>query len=144
MARSGFGFTRAQGSSPSHCVQSAFGAANKTRPGLLPASCAFQFLPTDLVIHAAHSGGAVACRGRLFLLRNLGDETFSREQQTGDGRRILQRGAGDLLGINHAGLHEVFVIARADVLTFVALALLDLVHDDRAFFTGVRGERAQR
>src|SRR5579863_6198483 len=81
---------------------------------------------------------------RLFLFGEVGDEAFGGEEQTGDGGRVLQRAAGDLLGINHTGLDEVFVLARGHVVAFVALGLLDLVHDDAAFFTGVRGERAER
>ena len=46
--------------------------------------------------------------------------------------------ARDLLRVNDAGFHEVFVFARGDVVTFVALALLDGFDDDAAFDAGVR------
>ena len=47
-------------------------------------------------------------------------------------------------GINHAGLDEVFVFAGGDVVTFVAFAAFDFLHDDRAFDAGVGGEGAER
>ena len=57
---------------------------------------------------------------------------------------FCKRAARDFLRVNHAGFHEVFVFAGGDVVTFVALALLDFLHDDAAFYAGVRGERAER
>ncbi len=59
-------------------------------------------------------------------------------------RRVLQRGAGDLLRVHDAGLDEVFVFAGGDVVAFVALALLDFLDDDAAFHAGVVGQRAER
>src|SRR5450756_2084198 len=85
-----------------------------------------------------------AHRRGLFLFRSVGDEAFGREQQARDGRRVLQGRARDFLRVNHAGFHEVFIFARGDVVTFVALALLDFLHDERAFDSGIRGERTQR
>ena len=76
---------------------------------------------------------------RLFLLRHLGDEAFGGEQQAGDRRRVLQRGAGDLRRVDDAGLDEVFVLVGGDVVAFVALALLDFLDDDGAFDAGVVG-----
>ena len=53
---------------------------------------------------------AAAARRSILFVRNLGDRSaLGREQQTGDRSRVLQRGAGDLRQVNHAGLHEVFV-----------------------------------
>jgi hypothetical protein len=54
----------------------------------------------------------------------------------------LQRRAGDLLGIDHARLDEVFVSAGGDVVTVVAFAAFDFFDDDRAFDAGVVGQRA--
>src|SRR5579863_10267311 len=70
-----------------------------------------------LVIHAAHAAAAVtaARRSRFFLFRQLGDQALGGEQQTSDGSRVLERAAGDLLGINHTGLHEVFVFVGGNV-----------------------------
>src|SRR6266550_6684951 len=100
---------------------------------------------TGLVIHAAHAAArAVARRRGLFLLRNLGDETFRGQEQACDGCGILERGAGDLLRIHHAGFHEVFKFAGRDVVAFVALAFLDFFDNHRAFDAGVVGQRADR
>src|ERR1035437_3095158 len=138
-------------------------SGQKTRPELLPA--AFVILigrgallrvlgapagPPCLLVsaHAAHVTHAAAVtathRRGLFFFRRVGDETFGREQQSRDGRRVLQRRARDFLRVNHAGLYEVFVFAGGDVVTFVAFALLDFLHDERAFDSGIRGERTQR
>ena len=87
---------------------------------------------------------ATAWRSWLFLLRNFGDEAFGGQEQTGNRGRILQRGAGDLLGINHTGLDEVFVFAAADVEPFVAFALSDFLHNHGAFVATVRSEPTGR
>src|SRR6185436_11283382 len=88
-----------------------------------------------LVIHvAAHAVTAtMAGRSFLFLLRNLGDEAFGRQQQASNRGGVLQRGAGDLFRVHHAGLDEVLVFARRDIVTVVALAPLDFLNDHRAF-----------
>ena len=82
--------------------------------------------------------------GRGFLLLHFGDQALGGEEQAGDRGRVLQRGTGDLLRVHHTGLDEVFVFARGDVVAFVALALLDFLHDEGAFDAGVRGERTER
>ena len=72
--------------------------------------------------------GAVARRRRrprLVLLRQLGDDALGREEQAGDGSRVLQRAAGHLGRVDDAGLDEVLVFAGGDVVAFVAFALLD-------------------
>src|SRR6266487_511068 len=98
-----------------------------------------------LVIHAAHAAAkAMARRRRLFLLRNLGDETLRGQEQARDGCGILERGAGDLFRIHHAGFHEVFKFAGRHVVAFVALAFLDFFDNHRAFDAGVVGQRADR
>ena len=56
----------------------------------------------------------------------------------------MQRRARDFLGVHHAGLDEVFVLAGADVVTLVAFALLDFLHDNGAFHAGVSRQGAQR
>ena len=66
------------------------------------------------------------------------------EEQAGDGGRVLQRAAGDLRRVDDAGFDEVVVFAGGDVVAFVAFALLDFLHDERAFQAGVVGERAER
>src|ERR1051325_8391877 len=85
-----------------------------------------------------------AGRSRFFLLRHFGDQALGRQQQRCDRRRVLQRCARHFLRIDDAGLHEVNVFARGNVVTFVAFAALDFLDDDRAFDARVRGQRAQR
>ena len=82
--------------------------------------------------------------GVFFLLRELGDDGFGGEQQAGDRRGVLQRAAGHLGRIDDAGFDQVFVFAGGDVVTFVAFALLDFLHDERAFLARVIGELAER
>ena len=53
-------------------------------------------------VHAAHAARH-ACAGRL-LLRHLGNDRLGGEDVLGDRRRVLERGAGDHCGIDHAGL----------------------------------------
>src|SRR5258705_4393 len=87
---------------------------------------------------------AVAAAARLFFLGDFGDEAFGGQEQSGNRSRVLERGAGDLFRVNHAGLHEVFIFASADVVAVVAFAFLDLLDDDRAFDAGVLRQRASR
>src|ERR1039457_4024189 len=83
-------------------------------------------------------------RGLLVLLRKLADEAFRGQEQAGDRCGVLQSGAGDLLGVHHAGFDEVFVGVVRYVVAFVALALLDFFDDNGAFLAGVVGECACR
>jgi hypothetical protein len=53
-------------------------------------------------VHAAHAARH-ACAGGL-LLRHLGNDRLGGEDVLGDRRRVLERGAGDHCGIDHAGL----------------------------------------
>ena len=96
------------------------------------------------VTHAAAAVAMAAASRGFVLFRRVGDEAFGREQQACDAGRVLQGRARDFLRVNHAGFHEVFVFACSDVVTFVALAFLDFLHDERTFDTGIRRERTQR
>ena len=51
------------------------------------------------------------------LLRLVSDHGFGGDQQTGDRRRVLQRGAHDLGRVDDAGLHQVLVFAVLGVVT---------------------------
>ena len=77
----------------------------KARPDCSGLACSSSFV-NDLVVHSAHAFHAAAvtaaARSRFFLVRDFGDQAFGREQQTSDGRRVLQRAAGDLLRVHHA------------------------------------------
>ena len=68
----------------------------------------------------------------LLLLRRLGDHRLGRQQETRDGRRVLQRQARDLGRVDDAELHHVAVLAVRGVEAVVALAVDDGVeHDGR-------------
>src|SRR5713101_1102393 len=98
-----------------------------------------------LVIHPAHAWTMAATAwGRFFLLRHFGDEALGGQEQTGDGCRVLQCGAGHFLRVHDAGFNEVFVFAGGDVVTLVAFALLDFLHHERAFHAGIGGQCANR
>src|SRR5262249_14392352 len=95
-------------------------------------------------VHAAHA--AATRRGRcrlLFLL--LHDQRFGREEQAGDGRRVLQRRTGDLGRIDDARLYEVLVrVGERVVAKRVVLGATDLLDDDGAFGARVLDDHADR
>src|SRR6267142_4382215 len=96
------------------------------------------YLLVHIVVAAAattatrHAGTSLT-----LLLGNLGDKSLGREQETGDRRRVLQRRAGHLGRIHDSGFEQVFVLLGRRVEADGALLLLHLLHDDRAFQTGV-------
>src|SRR5438094_6392311 len=95
-----------------------------------------------LVIHAAHT--AWWHWRSFFLFRNLRDQCFGGEQQSRDGRCVLQRAARDLGRIDDTGLHQVGVLAGGNVVTFVAFALLYYLDNERAFCASVIGKLTRR
>src|ERR1043166_4210321 len=112
------------------------------------ADCSVARQPSDeLVIHAAHAAVTVVvtAAGRLLLLlRRFGDQALGGEEQARDGAGVLERAARDLLRINDAGFHEVFVLARGDIVAFVAFAPFHFLRDDAAFHARVVRESAER
>src|SRR5579883_3475445 len=94
---------------------------------------------TDLEVHVAHAAHSAAARHRGgFLFRLLGDHRLGGDEQAGDRRRILQRGADDLHRIDDAGLHQIGKLALLGVVAVVGvLRLLQLADDDRAVDTGI-------
>src|SRR5262245_25231099 len=85
-----------------------------------------------------------AAGGTLLLLGLLGHHGLRREEQTRHRRGVLQRGAYDLGGIEHAGLHQVLVFLGGGVEPERALALPHLLRHDRAVLSGVASDPAQR
>ena len=75
-----------------------------------------------------------------FLLREVGDEALSGEEQTGDRCCILQCAAGHFGRIHDTGYDEIFVGVGGDVVTFVTGGCLDLCDDECAFATCVEGK----
>ncbi len=63
----------------------------------------------SLEVHAAHATGRVA-HGSGGLLRLVGDDGLGRQEQRRDGRRVLQRRAGDLDRVGDAGGEQVLVL----------------------------------
>ena len=63
----------------------------------------------------AHAVVMTTAAGRFFLFRDVGDEALGGEEQTADGRGVLQRAACHLGRINDAGFDEVFILAGGDV-----------------------------
>ena len=94
----------------------------------------FKIKETELeTAHAAHSwhsaAHATAAAGGHWggLLGSLGDKRFGGEDQTGDGRRVLQSRAGDFRGVNDALSHQIAKLAGCGI---VALAgVLDLLNN---------------
>src|ERR1039458_8586933 len=97
--------------------------------GALGKAGRLHYAAKGLIIHLAAHAAAMTARHRtlLLLLRNLTDEAFRGEEQSSDGRGLLQRRAGDLLGIHHAGFDEVFVGVVCQVVALVAFALLNFL-----------------
>ena len=78
----------------------------------------------------------------VFLL--LGDQTFGGQDQAGDRRRVLQRGAHDLGRIDDALRDEVAVLAGRRVVAVAFAKRFDRVHDDAALLPGIFGDLAER
>ena len=78
------------------------------------------------------------------LLGDLADDRLGRQQQRRDGRRVLQGGAHDLGGVDHAGLDQVLVRLGEGVEALLRLHLADLAHHHGAFVAGVGRDLAQR
>src|SRR5688572_31517404 len=80
----------------------------------------------------------------VLLLRSLGDHHLGGEQEPGNGRRILEREARDLRRVQDAHLDQVAVLAGRGIVAVGTLGLAHLGEDDRAVFTGVLHDLAQR
>src|SRR3569832_34265 len=95
--------------------------------------------------HAAHAAhvGAAHRHGRL-VFRQVGAHAVGGQHQAGDRRGVLQRGAGDLGGVEHAHRHHVAVLAGAGVVAEVAGAFEHLVDHDRRLVAAVLDDLAQR
>src|SRR4029077_20679753 len=101
--------------------------------------------------HAAHATHATATAAVAtataaagLLLRSLGDERLGGEHERGHRGRVLERRAHDLGRVDDAGLHQVLVLLGRRVEAERALAVLDLLHDDRTVDAAVAGDLAQR
>src|SRR6202166_3081440 len=103
-----------------------------------------------LEVHAAHAaarGHTAAAAG--VLLRQFGHHGFGGDQESRDGRRVLDRRTDHLGGVDDALLDEVAVFAGLRVEAVrIRLVLEDLADDDGAVFARVdrdlAGRRGQR
>src|SRR6185369_7263013 len=87
---------------------------------------------------------AAGHRSRL-LLRDLGDHRFGGQHQRADGSRVLQGRASYLGRIDHAALHQVFVVRRCGVEPEVGvLVRADFLDHDSAFIAGVAHDLPNR
>src|SRR5437667_9669323 len=88
-------------------------------------------------VHPAHATAA-GHRGHLLLLLLLHHHALGGEEQSRDGRGVLQRRAGDFGGVDDAGCHQILVLVGLGVVAEVELGrLLHLPDDDRALGTRV-------
>src|SRR5690606_37758925 len=82
-------------------------------------------------VHPAHA--AAGHRRRLLGLLLLDDHGLRREQEAGDGRRVLERRTRDLGRVDHAGLDQVLVRVGLGVVAEVhVLVLANALDHDRA------------
>src|SRR6266705_2643921 len=94
--------------------------------------------------HATHAAHAAAARaGALFLLDQLGHRSVAREQEAGDGSRVLQSRACDLGRIDDAHLDEIAIGLSLGIEAEVAVAFGDLVQHHRGLFARVGDDLAQ-
>src|SRR2546428_630328 len=88
-------------------------------------------------VHAAHATAA-GHRGHLLLLLLLRHHALGGEEQSRNGRGVLQRRAGDLGRVDNAGRDQILELVGLGVVAIVQLGrLLHLSHDDRVLGTRV-------
>src|SRR4051812_21030844 len=80
----------------------------------------------------------------LLRVRSFGDERFRGQHETRDTGRVLESGAHHFDRVNDALFHEIAVFARRRIEPVVALALTNLVDDDRAVNAPVFCDLAER
>src|SRR6266567_1929472 len=84
------------------------------------------------LVHPAHAAAA-RHRGHLAVLLLLHHHALGGEEQSRDGRGVLQRRARDLGRVDDAGRDQILVLVGLGVVAEVELGrLLHLAHDDRA------------
>src|SRR2546425_6870684 len=88
-------------------------------------------------VHPAHAT-APGHRGHLLLLLLLHHHALGGEEQSRDGRGVLQRRAGDLGRVDDAGRDKILVLVGLGVVAVVELGrCFHFPHDDRALGTRV-------
>src|SRR4030088_527445 len=121
----------------------AFSRSLKAKGPAAKADRAFRTTGLNSEVHATHA--TIATRsGRGGLLRLVGDNGLGGQEQRRDGGGVLQRGAGDLGGVRHAGGEQVLVDTRGGVQAVTQRQALDLLHHDAALKAGVDGDLLER
>src|SRR3954447_5150103 len=105
-------------------------------------TCAGRTLEVAHATHVGHATGHAA--GGTSRLRLVGDDGLGGEEEGRDRRRVLQRRAGDLRGVDDAGLHEVLVLAGGRVEAVGALEAPHLLPDDATLHAGVHRDLLER
>src|SRR5215470_16338277 len=95
---------------------------------------------TGLEVHVTAAGRG----GCLLLFRLLRDYCLGREEQTGNGGSVLQRGTGDLCGVNYPGLEHVDVLAGRGVEAVPGAERLHLLGHHAALEAGVHRDLLER
>ena len=103
-------------------------------------------MPSRGLVHAAHAAHAahIGHGGHVLLGFGLfGNGAFGGQEQGSHGSGVLQSDTGHLLGVDDAGLDEVFVFAGSGVEAEAVLAFTDLFHNHGTFMASVAGDEAQ-
>src|SRR5438094_1098135 len=109
-----------------------------------PRACACYTVSPLRSVHPAHAAAA-GHRGHLLLLLLLRHHALGGEEQSRDGRGVLQRRAGDLGRVDDARGGQILVLVGLGVVAVVQLGrLLHLSHDDRALGTRVLNDDPDR
>src|SRR5882724_11891256 len=98
----------------------------------------------ELHVHSAHAARRHAAMAVLLILRSLGDHHLCRQQQTGNGRRVLQREARDFGRVQDALIEHVTELSRSRVVAKRALPFLHTVEDHSGILAGVVHDLTQR
>src|SRR5256712_1006554 len=102
-----------------------------------PRACACYTVSPLRSVHPAHAAAA-GHRGHLLLLLLLRHHALGGEEQSRNGRGVLQRRAGDLGRVDDAGRDQILELVGLGVVAVVQLGrLLHLPHDDRVLGTRV-------
>ncbi|EME62236.1 DNA polymerase II large subunit [Rhodococcus ruber BKS 20-38] len=117
--------------------------ADATRPGPPKWNRASKTVGGGSEVHATHAAGRVA-GGSGGLLRLVGDDSLGGQEQGRDGRRVLQRRAGDLDRIVDAGAQQVLILAGGGVEAVAGGQVAHLLGDDAGLEAGVEGDLLQR
>src|SRR6185437_2504397 len=126
-------------------TQGTCGNAEGTAPGKGPPLTAcwragVRLPATGLEVHVTAAGG-----GRcLLLFRLLGDYCLGREEQTGNGGSVLQRGTSDLCGVNNPGLEHVVILAGRGVEAVTLTERAHLLGHHAALEAGVDRDLLER